>query len=193
MIKDFHFTFCNDKFREVDFLELTFIYRPYFLQPTMSTPLILALKKIEDENVLINVIETILKFGANVDDRDNNGYTPLTLAVIRERKKIVKTLLAAGADVNARSCHGQTPIMYVSQNGSAEMLRTLLDAGADPNMEDVSGWNSLMCADRCGNMKVVPHLLFAGATMGNRYGEWISLMITALTRGLDFMICHFSG
>jgi ankyrin repeat protein len=45
----------------------------------------------------------LIENGADVDDRDVHGYTPLLLAIQAGHTDIAKVLIAGGADVNARA------------------------------------------------------------------------------------------
>lgn len=80
-------------------------------------------------------VEQMLKTGAQVDQRDDQGCTPLHWAADRGSQQVcgcfgacehnfkrvltrhcilqvIKTLLAHGADVNAADIDGQTPLQY---------------------------------------------------------------------------------
>ena len=54
----------------------------------------------------LGVVETLLKNGARVDIRDNEGKTPLMWAVFFRRYFVVQMLIEAGADVNAKNNRG---------------------------------------------------------------------------------------
>ncbi|XP_023316116.1 uncharacterized protein LOC106659970 [Trichogramma pretiosum] len=49
----------------------------------------------------IELIKTLLKYGANVNAKDNNGDSPLHLAVLSCNLEVVEVLLAHGADVQS--------------------------------------------------------------------------------------------
>jgi len=106
--------------------------------------------------------EILIGAGATLDKSQENGETPLSMAVktSRERKDsdIVKMLLEKGADPNGpmgEKRSGMTPLMalvLVSDSGNnpfrggvlggrvdLEVLDLLLKAGADPNGTDVHG------------------------------------------------------
>jgi ankyrin repeat protein len=54
------------------------------------------------------VASCLLHAGARVDELNEDGDTPLTYAVMRNRLALVKMLVARGADVNHRNGSGQT-------------------------------------------------------------------------------------
>jgi ankyrin repeat protein len=51
----------------------------------------------------VELVKLLIENGADVDDRDVQGYTPLLLAIQAGHTDIAKVLIANGADVNARS------------------------------------------------------------------------------------------
>jgi ankyrin repeat protein len=69
--------------------------------------------------------------GANVDEQDNRGNTPLHVACSygyrnKKRTDIVEALMALGADVNIINDFKQTPAQAASDRGHNE-LRPLLN------------------------------------------------------------------
>lgn len=51
----------------------------------------------------VELVEMLIANGADVDDRDVHGYTPLLLAIQEGHTDIAKVLIKNGADVNARA------------------------------------------------------------------------------------------
>lgn len=97
-----------------------------------------------------------LREGADVN-ADEDGVTPLMLAVGQSANEAVRLLIEAGADVNAVS-RGSTPLVYACSQGFAETASILLGAGADVHSVDAGGWTPLMHAAFCG-WETVLHLL----------------------------------
>ena len=59
------------------------------------------------------------------------GYTPLHIAVLHERKEAIKTLVKLCADVNAKNKDGETPLwIAVSELKHPDTVELLLDLGA---------------------------------------------------------------
>ncbi len=64
-------------------------------------------------------LESVVQFigkGADVNDADHNGNTPLMYASMRGFTDTARFLLDNGADVNARNTQGVTPLTYACRN-----------------------------------------------------------------------------
>jgi uncharacterized protein len=76
---------------------------------------------------------------ANVNLADNQGVTPLMLAVQIGYVEGVEALLAARARVDVANSAGETPLMFAVHSRNTDVMRVLLQAGADPDRRDNSG------------------------------------------------------
>jgi len=61
------------------------------------------------------LIRRELSNGANVNEKNEDGLTPLHLAVKSGHKRIVELLIAKGADVNAKDTRGGTSLDYSTE------------------------------------------------------------------------------
>src|SRR5438477_5453817 len=84
------------------------------------------------------VREAIAK-GADVNQPDTTGMTPLMIAAEQGRTGIAEMLIAAGASVRASAGDGTTALMHAASANRLETLRLLLDRGADPNARTKGG------------------------------------------------------
>ncbi len=80
------------------------------------------------------VVDYLLKHGANANMRDGDGKTPLHAAALRGYGKITRLLLAEMENVNVQDMLGTTPLLSAAASGSADVLKALLDYGADVNI-----------------------------------------------------------
>jgi len=63
-------------------------------------------------NEHINCVEILLKNGANVNQGDKLGRTPLMDAAENGNKDILEILIKSGADINGQDKQGRTPLSY---------------------------------------------------------------------------------
>ena len=74
-----------------------------------------------------NMIDVLIKAGAQVDARTNNFRTPLHIACLRGNLNVIQTLVANGADINAKDIESNTPCHFVSEYGHRLCLKYLLE------------------------------------------------------------------
>ncbi len=88
----------------------------------------------------VQEIRKLLEAGGNVHERDEDGRTPLHMAVFNGSEEIVELLLSAGANPNAQDKKGVTALNTArSFNGLESICRMLIAAGADPDLKDNEG------------------------------------------------------
>lgn len=66
-----------------------------------------------------------------VDDRDENGTTPLMIAAGKGLTQFVRELLSHGADANAQDLDNWTPLLCATKSGYLEVVEILVENGAD--------------------------------------------------------------
>ena len=101
--------------------------------------------------------------GADVDARDDDGWTALMWAAQEGRADAVRLLIGAGADVDIDDDDGWTALMLAAGEGRADAVRLLIGAGADVNADDDDGWTALMWAAQEGRTDTARLLMDAGA------------------------------
>lgn len=69
---------------------------------------------------------------AHVDQKDENGYTALDWALIKDCDAAVAVLLEAGADPNHEGPYGHLPLSAAAHQGDLQLMKLLLAHGADP-------------------------------------------------------------
>ena len=98
------------------------------------------------------IVTALVKAGADVNARAENGWTPLHAAGTSKTPAIVTALVKAGADVNARNENGGwTPLHVAAGNSTTPAAVTVLvKAGAEVNARDENGATPLPCTWRRG-------------------------------------------
>ncbi|KAH9053059.1 ankyrin repeat-containing domain protein [Lactarius vividus] len=85
------------------------------------------------ENGQLDIVQSLLDGGLDVDERNSSGVTALHAASIKGQLEVVKLLIERGAYVNSRSKIGSAPLHIASAEGHIDVARLLLDHGADVN------------------------------------------------------------
>ena len=129
-----------------------------------NTPLHLA---VERPGGTVEVVETLIQAGANVNASNAKGATPLHQSVYSNNLEIVTALIESGADVDARAQRGRTPLHVLSytDNPNLAILTALVSKGADVNAREEGGYAPLhlLATQWEGGATLAAALIQAGA------------------------------
>lgn len=78
---------------------------------------------------LAEMARLLIDNGADLNIRNDEGFTPLHWAAGEGQKELVVILIVHGADVNARNKRGWTPLRWAEAQSQKEMVRILVAAG----------------------------------------------------------------
>jgi ankyrin repeat protein len=118
--------------------------------------------------------ERLLKAGAELDAKNEDGNTPLVIAAERGHLEVAKVLIEHKADINAKAhMFGFNPLIMAASQGHGEMAGFLIDNGADVNATDPHGSTALMWAVIGKHHNVVKLLIAKGAEVnaGDNHGK----------------------
>lgn len=93
----------------------------------------------------VQLLDTLLKYGADPNLRDIHGNSVLVSALQSTNGQHIgimelNRLIAVGANPNIQNNDGKTPLMLACElNSNFEIIMTLLQAGADPKLVDSTG------------------------------------------------------
>jgi hypothetical protein len=114
-------------------------------------------------------VSAALGRGADVNERDPDGRTPLFEAVLPWKDPtIAEVLLERGANVRVRDLVGQTPLHAAAAFGTETHLRVLLGGGAEIDARDAAGETPLHFAAGLGRIKATTFLVSRGADVSIR-------------------------
>lgn len=119
--------------------------------PNHQSVLSLAIK-----NAPIEVIDFLIKNGADLGVQTESGYTITIDAVYREDDRILDLVLEAGAPLDGVTSYGESAVNVLSHRGRFAALHNLLRRGADPTPLK---WAPLMHAVSLGSISEVQSLL----------------------------------
>lgn len=116
----------------------------------------------------IRSVKRFLNKGVDINAQNEDGATPLHLAMFACKKDIIEFLIANGANVDARNKRGATPLHNAAWTGYTASVNSLIKHGADVNAKDNHGDTPLHEAVSKGRMSTVKILLANGADINVR-------------------------
>ena len=87
----------------------------------------------------LNIMKALMRAGASLDAKDDEGFIPLCQAVGGGNLELVSFLLKSGANVNGRESSCGTPLHMACAWRHLKIDRVLLAYGADPLARDKDG------------------------------------------------------
>lgn len=109
------------------------------------------------------MIFLLIELGADVNLRDSDGETALSIAVIFGNYESAKILIDHGANVNAINDYNSCVLLGAVNNNRVEMTKLLLGHGADTSIKNFEGKTPLMYAKEKGYTEIIKLLEAAGA------------------------------
>ena len=106
--------------------------------------------------------------GADVNQAQPDGTTPLHWATYRVDRELVEALLRKGARARVVNRYGASPLAEAVRVANVQLVDLLLKAGADPNVTNEDGQTALMLAARTGDVAVAKLLVEGGADINKR-------------------------
>lgn len=143
-----------------------------------NTPIHIAVEK----KVSAQKLDTLIKMGYPVSQRNGKGVTPLNMAITNGQKSLALTLIERGADPFAATITGDNALTNAFKNGNVEILDAICKYNA--RKTDTAGDSILHYAARLANDVQVRHLLELGLdrTAKNLSGETPSKMAARWNR-----------
>lgn len=126
-------------------------------------------KTLFDSDITLEEAQVLIKNGADLNEKDNIGCTPLLYIMNSRTEKnieIAKLFINHGADVNAKNKYGSSLFFYADD---LLMVDLLIAHGADVNAKD----NDLNSPLHVSDLKKTRLLISYGADINqrNRYGD----------------------
>ncbi|KAL9894172.1 uncharacterized protein ACN2A1_008936 [Glossina fuscipes fuscipes] len=110
-----------------------------------------AIQAVTNSNVLVAAASIVVAAPELLESVDEDGFTPLHLAVIQGNLAMVNLLLANKADVNAVDKEGHSVVHWATVCGEVAALRAVLAADANIAIPDINGGSPLhYAAQMCG-------------------------------------------
>ena len=113
----------------------------------------------------INIMKLLIDNKANINYTDEDGFTPLNIAIESGDMELTKFLITNGANVNSLMQDGVSLIGYAIAQNNMDLLQILIENGANVNYTNGDSWANtpLQTASRLGLDNVVRILLTRNA------------------------------
>ena len=108
----------------------------------LMSPLIEALE-LENSDIASFLI---VQASANLNLKNDEGASPLHVAVSNSLEDIVHKLLQCNVSINEKDNNGATPLMIAAEEGDNDILKTLITNDAQIDDQDLTGSTALMLA-----------------------------------------------
>ncbi len=131
----------------------------------------------------IVLVKSLIDGGADVNERDTLGETPLHVAAISDYREIGSLLLENGADINAGDVRGLTPAHAAAWLRYRDMVDLLITHGADINARDKDGYTVLHTAALAGRKETVSLLIGKGADVNDKSNRSLTPLHAAALSG----------
>ncbi len=109
----------------------------------------------------------MIRAGADVNQAQGDGTTPLLWAINRLDYEAAEALLAKKANPNAANEFGALPLTEAARLNDFRLVNMLLDAGAKVDSANPDDETALMLAIKNGNTEMAQTLVNAGANVNN--------------------------
>jgi hypothetical protein len=129
-------------------------------------------------------IERLIAGGANREQRDGNGRTPLHVAAYRRQYEAARVLMKRGANPNALDAQRYDIVTIAAVADDVPMLEVALEGGTSPkNVTSPYDGTALIAAAHLGHDEVVKVLIAAGAPLDHVNNLRWTAVIEAIVLG----------
>lgn len=107
----------------------------------------------------LNVVSYLIGEGVDLNARDENGNTPLQLAVLHCQDEAAELIMNASPDINAVNDNGESALSLATVYGTPRSLELLMSKHADGKIRDKEGNTLLHLGGQHGNVEKVQEIL----------------------------------
>lgn len=89
------------------------------------------------------VVKQHIKAGTDLNEKDDFGSTPLSVAILFGKTDVALTLIDGGADLQETTADGSTPLHTAAFFCRVDIVKALLDKGVDKSVRNSFGSTAL--------------------------------------------------
>lgn len=113
----------------------------------------------------------LLEHGADINQRNKYGASPLNDVVKNNQENVAKLLLANNADVSIQDSQGDSLLHLSVSKGLFKVTQLLIEAGCNVNLRNKRGRTPLYIAVKNENEQIVKLFLECNAVVGMKYKQ----------------------
>ena len=125
--------------------------------------------------------ERLISAGANINHKDDIGWTALKTAVVHKKHEIIKILIDAGADTKVKDEYGNS--LLFDALGNIELVKFFIAKGIDIDAKNNQGWTALVYAASSSRPDVLKFLITSGANPNIRDNQLKTPLMLAAVSG----------
>ncbi|MBN1108765.1 MAG: ankyrin repeat domain-containing protein [Bacteroidales bacterium] len=164
-----------------------------------ETPLLIILRRLvaveaREQNVMsdflvaqcLEIAESLIRYGADIDYRDNYGVTALNYASIYGSFRFADLLIYYMADIDKKANDGTTPLIAAIWAGHANIADLLVQNGANLEARDDIGFTPFLTAAQNGDTLLINYLRKKGVDIYETdYNGWDALSLSIKHNHID--------
>ncbi|KXZ23696.1 MULTISPECIES: ankyrin repeat domain-containing protein [Leptospira] len=136
-------------------------------------------------------IRLLLEAGAEPDETNARGETPLLSALDQSNEDLIQIFLEAGADTEKKDFAGNTPLTKAVSTGNVSIVEMVLENEySTPDLEERNGegYTPILLAVDLGHLEIVEYLLDQGADFLKKNSEGRTILhLTALHNDFEIL------
>eukprot|EP00057_Strongylocentrotus_purpuratus_P015434 XP_011669908.1 PREDICTED: ankyrin repeat domain-containing protein 50-like [Strongylocentrotus purpuratus] len=141
----------------------------------LMSPDICSVKELSAASKGLDVTKYLISQGAEVNKRDNKGWTPLHISAKNGHLDVTEYLISEGAEVNRGMDDGLTALHSASKNGHLDVTKYLISRGAEC-------WTALRIAASKG-LDITKYLISKGAEVNKEDNRGLTALHSAAQQG----------
>ena len=135
-----------------------------------------------------NLVKIVIEAGADIN-KDNNGFTPLTIATWNNWTETVLVLVELGANAEIPTASGWTSLMMAAFKGLNHIVKILVESNVDVNKTwNKTGYGALHLAVEKNHTEVVSLLLDHNADMDIQNNDGFTPLLIAAFKGFNQIV-----